>query len=64
MRSMIIVAAAIAIIGGIAALAGTPTKCPFVNTNTGLPCLRIPMPDGYSVAGAKWKCTYGHRWVE
>ena len=45
------------------ALASSPTSCPFVNPNTGIDCLGVPVPDGYSAAGAKWKCTYGHKWI-
>jgi hypothetical protein len=60
---MIIVAIAIAIVGGIAVIASSPTKCPFVNPNTGLECLGVPMPDGVCVAGSKWKCLYGHTWI-
>ena len=46
------------------ALASSPTNCPFVNPKTGIECLGVPVPDGYSPAGAKWRCTYGHKWIE
>jgi hypothetical protein len=64
-RWMIIVAMVAATVGGITALAAMPTKCPFVNADTGLDCIGIPIPDGISVAGSKWKCSLngGHRWI-
>ena len=40
-----------------------PSQCPFVGVNTGLRCMGIPMPNGYAVAGAKYKCSNGHQWV-
>jgi len=40
-----------------------PSKCPFVGVNTGLRCMGIPMPNGYAVAGEKYKCSNGHQWV-
>jgi len=40
-----------------------PSQCPYVNTNTGFRCLGIPMPNGFSVAGDKYRCTNGHTWV-
>jgi len=62
---MIVVAIAVATVGGITALATMPTKCPFVDSNTGLECLGFPMPDGVCVAGSKRRCNLnsGHRWV-
>lgn len=41
-----------------------PTHCPFVDTNTGLPCLGIPSPAEVTVAGTVYECSYGHRWLE
>jgi hypothetical protein len=46
------------------ALSAMPTQCPFVDANTGLPCLGVPMPDGVTVAGARYRCSYGHVWIE
>jgi hypothetical protein len=40
-----------------------PSQCPFVNTNTGFRCMGLPMFNGYSLAGEKYKCTNGHQWV-
>ncbi len=60
---MIIVAIAIAIVSGISAIASS-MNCPFVDPNTGLECLGVPMPNGVCVAGIKWKCTNGHTWIE
>lgn len=40
-----------------------PSQCPFVGVNTGLRCMGIPMPNGYAVAGEKYKCSNGHQWV-
>jgi len=42
----------------------SPSKCPFVDSSNGLECLGVPMPDGVSVAGSKWRCTNGHTWIE
>ena len=42
----------------------SPSECPFVDSSTGLPCLGIPMPNGSSVAGNKWRCSKGHSWVQ
>jgi hypothetical protein len=42
----------------------SPSKCPFVDSSNGLECLGVPMPDGVSVAGQKWRCTNGHTWIE
>ncbi len=53
---------AIALLFGYA-FASSPTSCPFVNPNTGLDCIGVPMPDGYSVAGEKWRCNKGHKWI-
>jgi len=41
-----------------------PSQCPFVNTTTGLRCLGIPLPNGVTVAGYKYRCSNGHHWVE
>lgn len=45
--------------------AQAPTRCPYVNPNTGLECLGIPVPNGVSVAGDKWRCTANpnHTWI-
>lgn len=40
-----------------------PSQCPFVNVNTGFRCLGIPMPNGISIAGDKYRCTNGHTWI-
>jgi hypothetical protein len=46
------------------ALSAYPTQCPFVDANTGLPCIGVPMPDGVTVAGTRYRCSYGHVWIE
>jgi len=57
--------ALIVLIGTIAAMSmAYPTKCPFVDIETGLPCLGVPMPVSYTAAGAIYECSNGHRWVE
>ena len=45
--------------------AASPTRCPFVDTKSGLKCLGVPIPDGVSVAGPLWKCSSNsnHKWV-
>jgi len=58
-----VVVTLIAMAGFSYVYAQAPKKCPFVNPNTGLNCLGVPVPDGYVVAGAKWKCTQGHTWI-
>ena len=40
-----------------------PSQCPFVNTNTGFRCMGIPLPNGISIAGDKYRCSNGHTWV-
>ena len=40
------------------------SSCPFVNSRTGFECMGIPMYDGICVAGQKYKCSNGHRWIE
>jgi hypothetical protein len=40
-----------------------PSKCPFVNANTGFGCLGIVMMNGISMAGDKYKCSRGHQWI-
>ena len=40
------------------------SRCPFVDQNTGLECLGVPMPTGVCVAGSKYRCTQGHTWIE
>jgi hypothetical protein len=40
-----------------------PSQCPYVNVNTGFRCMGLPMYDGYSIAGEKYKCSNGHHWV-
>jgi hypothetical protein len=40
-----------------------PSQCPFVNTTNGFRCLGIPIPNGISIAGDKYRCTNGHTWV-
>ncbi|NDE02974.1 MAG: hypothetical protein EBZ91_14840 [Gammaproteobacteria bacterium] len=40
-----------------------PSQCPFVNTTTGFRCMGIPLPNGISIAGDKYRCTNGHTWV-
>ena len=42
----------------------TCSSCPFVDSRSGLECLGIPLFDGYSPAGQKYKCSRGHRWIE
>jgi hypothetical protein len=46
-----------------AAEAYMPSQCPFVNTTTGFRCLGIPLPNGISIAGDKYRCSNGHTWV-
>lgn len=45
------------------AMAYMPSQCPFVNVNTGFRCMGLPMSDGLSLAGNKYKCSNGHQWV-
>ncbi len=40
-----------------------PSKCPFVNANTGFECLGFVMMNGISMAGDKYKCSRGHQWI-
>ncbi len=60
MKRLILVVA-LSLVGQLMAY---PTRCPFVDMDTGLPCLGVPMPAGMSVAGSIYECSYGHRWVE
>jgi len=46
------------------AFAAAPTKCPFVNSGNGLPCLGVPIPSGSTVAGQSWRCSRGHKWIQ
>ena len=66
MRKWIVALATLSVaVAGITALAALQTRCPFVNPNTGFQCMGIPLPDGLSVAGSKWKCSINasHRWI-
>lgn len=40
-----------------------PSQCPFVNANTGFRCLGFVSPNGFSMAGDKYKCSQGHQWI-
>jgi hypothetical protein len=40
-----------------------PSKCPFVNGNTGFGCIGFVSPNGFSMAGYKYKCSRGHQWI-
>ena len=40
-----------------------PSKCPYVNGNTGFGCIGFVTPNGFSMAGYKYKCSRGHQWI-
>lgn len=40
-----------------------PSKCPFVNGTTGFGCIGFVTPNGFSMAGYKYKCSRGHQWI-
>ena len=40
-----------------------PSNCPYVNANTGFRCLGFVSPNGFSMAGDKYKCSQGHQWI-
>ena len=40
-----------------------PSKCPVVNGTTGFGCIGFVTPNGFSMAGYKYKCSRGHQWI-
>jgi hypothetical protein len=63
MKTKLLLAALVVITATL--YASAPISCPFVNTQTGLQCVGVPIPDGVSVAGDKYKCSSNsaHKWV-
>ena len=51
MKTKLLLAALVVITATL--YASAPISCPFVNTQTGLQCVGVPIPDGVSVAGDK-----------
>lgn len=54
-------AAALLLAGSIYAF---PTRCPFVDEASGLPCMGLPHAAGSTPNGYIYECSFGHRWVE
>jgi hypothetical protein len=56
----------VALIGTIAAMSmAYPTRCPFVDGESGLPCMGVVMPSTpIPGRGQAYECSNGHRWIE